>query len=264
MGWICVAEGWHVYEHPSQPPTVPDQNKTKGGVFSFHIDSIAKQHRSVYWGDIKARKRENGSVQLIFLMHFHGTFLLSSARCFFTGHSVPLQRSFCVSFLPTLLFMSWPRLNGIIYPKWHLSVGWKIMCDVIGNDVYKEKRGTFSCSYSLLRISRIFRVNRLVPSAGWPDCTDCWKLHANIARSHYRLFLLTTVIITNIMFQGWVLGCIGSVTFSSHVFCRLKILSKHGKPYPGVFLQWRGFAWAFFTFGFSEAHIQPTSLIRAT
>jgi len=40
------------------------------------------------------------------------------------------------------------------------------MCDDIDNDVHEEKRGTFSCSYSLLTISRILGVNRLVPSAG--------------------------------------------------------------------------------------------------
>lgn len=40
------------------------------------------------------------------------------------------------------------------------------MCDDIDNDVYKEKRGTFNCSYSLLTISHIIGVNRTVPSAG--------------------------------------------------------------------------------------------------
>lgn len=61
-----------------------------------------------------------------------------------------------------------------------------------------------------------------MPSSGWPDSTDCWKLHANIPQSPYRLFLLTTVIIINIMFQEWVLGCIGFVTSSSHVFQEAK------------------------------------------
>lgn len=67
---------------------------------------MAKQRVALYWGDIKAQKKENGSVQLIFLMHLHEMFSLGPVHCFFTGHGAPLQRCFCVSFLPTLLFMS--------------------------------------------------------------------------------------------------------------------------------------------------------------
>lgn len=72
----------------------------------FCIAPIAKQHKSVYWEDVKARERENGSVLLIYLMHLHEAFLLSSAHSLFTGRGVPLQTCFCVSFLTTLLFMS--------------------------------------------------------------------------------------------------------------------------------------------------------------
>lgn len=92
MGLIYLADGWHAYERLLYTPTVPDENKTKGGVFSFHVDSEAKQHEAVYCGEIKVRKKENGFVHLISLMQLHETFLPSCAHCLIAGYSVPLQR----------------------------------------------------------------------------------------------------------------------------------------------------------------------------
>lgn len=124
MGWIHLADGWHVYVHPLYTPTVPDKSKTKEGVFSFRVDSEAKQHIAMYCGETEVGKRENGSVQRIFLIHLREMLVPSSAHFFFTGHGVSLQRCFCAPFLPTLRFMSWPTLNGIIYSKWCLINWW--------------------------------------------------------------------------------------------------------------------------------------------
>lgn len=50
---------------------MPDKSKTKEGVFSFRVDSEAKQHIAMYCGETEVGKRENGSVQRIFLIHLH-------------------------------------------------------------------------------------------------------------------------------------------------------------------------------------------------
>lgn len=62
---------WMTCLHPLYTPTVPDKSKTKEGVFSFRVDSEAKQHIAMYCGETEVGKRENGSVQRIFLIHLH-------------------------------------------------------------------------------------------------------------------------------------------------------------------------------------------------